>query len=225
MTKTLAQKKITYFFKTEIKKKPRKTPTFTQVTLKVYLAYIKKKQEERQEDLFKLKTIPKVKYGHSRYSFYSYKKHYGNVIGYMRDNQIKQYANATKTKNSIIYRASNNFKEYEAICSSDTILPNGSKCHAGEILGTASIDSESALTAIHVEKSYRRNKIGTNLIRFIKKCCKQFTVYVGTENNSRYRLSEEGAKLIRFCEVQRILDYQQIIEASPISPSNSLTYT
>jgi hypothetical protein len=84
----------------------------------------------------------------------------------------------------------------------------------------ATVDSNSALTHIHVGENFRRQGNGKQLIRFINKHDTQFHVFAGVEYNSRYRLTEEGAALICTCQRAGILADDQVILDVPSSPSS-----
>lgn len=121
-----------------------------------------------------------------------------------------------------LFLATNNFRDYQVL----TMIPRANfLAHypSGFVVATATVDDDSALTHIQVHSDFRRQKIGSELIRFISKACKQFTVYGGNgTTNSRYRLTKEGAHLITYCQKKDILKHTQVILGSvPESPALS----
>ena len=90
--------------------------------------------------------------------------------------------------------ATNNFREYSVKTMTarnhrdlDFLIP------AGFTVANATVDDDSALTHLEVHQLFQRLGIGRELLRFIKNSDKQFIIYGGTSNNSRYRLTAEGA--------------------------------
>jgi hypothetical protein len=126
----------------------------------------------------------------------------------------------TRQWEGYLFIAEDNFREYTVI----NLLPRPNyelkmEVPAGYKVASATVDNDSALTHIQVVEQFRRQKIGSELVRFIKNCCKQFTVFGGTEHNSRYRLTEQGAALVTYCVANKILASTQVITAFvPRSP-------
>ncbi len=125
-----------------------------------------------------------------------------------------------------MFSCDDNFSEYKVTLLTHKSGLNNKLFYPGLSVGTATIDDNSALTHINVIEGFRRQKIGTQLIKFINERNPsdvigpgRFVVFRGVEVNSRYRLTEEGAKLIKHCEKQKILSSEQIIFGCPPSPS------
>ena len=152
---------------------------------------------------------------------YNPKDHYSKSRRYMNNNR-GQY-DACSARKGYFYCATNNFTEYQVYLIGDHLLTVNDKkalVPMGTLVAEATVDDDSALEHISVESTFRRQGIGRNLIRFINKHDTQFHVYAGTEENSRYRLTEEGAVLIRDCEKRGILKTEQVIlNYVPPSPS------
>ena len=119
--------------------------------------------------------------------------------------------------------ATNNFSEWTVKTS---YLRNDYRAEKiyedGHTVGTATIDENSALVHIQIDDPFRRMGLATKLISFINKTCPQFHVYAGVQNNSRYRLTEEGAKLINACQRKNILDDEKVI-LNTVPPSPHMT--
>lgn len=111
-----------------------------------------------------------------------------------------------------------NFTEYRVYTRINRCMGNKMLFESGDCIATATVDADSALEHINVEESLQGTGIGTKLIRFINTCDKQFYVYSGIEHNSRYRLTEQGARLIRACQRKGILKDNQILHDVPSSP-------
>jgi histone acetyltransferase (RNA polymerase elongator complex component) len=85
------------------------------------------------------------------------------------------------------------------------------------------MDSDHWLEHIHVETSYQRRGIGTNLIKFANHFALQeggnngIAICVGVDINTRYRLSTEGAALINDCIKKGILQEEQTFHETPPS--------
>jgi GNAT superfamily N-acetyltransferase len=125
--------------------------------------------------------------------------------------------------NDYVFKATNNFTHFE-VTTLITRSMNTKHFDPGFRVASAEVDDDSALINIEVHKDFRRQGIGTRLIKFMNKVCEQFHVYLDKSHNSRYRLTEEGAALIYSCEKHaEILDHTQIIETTiPPSPTYSL---
>lgn len=131
------------------------------------------------------------------------------------------------THRGYFFCASSNFTEYHVYTTADQVIfVNGFKKHvpSNTLVAHAKVDSDSALEHISVDEAFRRQGIGKTLIRFINKCDTQFFVYSGTEHNSRYRLTCEGAALIRACQQKGILSEEQVILGVPESPASFSPY-
>lgn len=135
--------------------------------------------------------------------------------------------NAYRTRKGYFFIADNNFQEYSVYLAIDKVVMEKGVYNtkrAGLKVGEATIDNNSALSSIEIYQEHRRNGIGTELIRFIKHCDGQFHVHCGIENNSRYRLTEEGAKLIHACVNKKILTEDDLLAGVPTSPQYSGFY-
>ncbi len=118
-----------------------------------------------------------------------------------------------------MFYATNNFSEYTVV--SMIAKTDQNKIYSpGTRVATASIDEDSVLTHIEVEKPFQNQKVGSELIRFISQRAPEFMVFGGTGYNSRYRLTSEGAKLVTSCVTNGILKTEQVIMACPPSPDN-----
>jgi hypothetical protein len=127
---------------------------------------------------------------------------------------------AKREWNNYLFCASSNFCEYKVVTLISRNDYRSKVQHPpGFVVATATVDDNSALESIEVKDGFRRQRIGTELVRFINSCCGKFIVFGGTEHNSRYRLTGEGAKLMRHCVSQKILDDTQVIFSVPPSPS------
>ena len=145
--------------------------------------------------------------------------HYQRSRHYL--NKHRQHADAAATRDGYFFCATNNFREYSVETIIDRLIV-GVIVPAGTSVATATIDDDSALENIAVEAGFRRQGVGKHLIHFINKHDKQFHVYAGTEHNSRYRLTQEGAALIRACQREGVLDDEDVILGSvPPSPFSS----
>lgn len=134
----------------------------------------------------------------------------------------KKLQDATHNWNGYLFIANNNYSEFSVI----NIDPNRRNESAqtlvglGKVIATASVDEDSALTHIEVKEGFKRKKIGSHLIYFMKSVCPQFLIYGGTQNNSRYRLTTDGAALVQYCLSKKILNEDQVIKNEvPMSPS------
>lgn len=148
---------------------------------------------------------------------------YNHKIDYPKSrcfrSKVKEHKDAVRTYKGYCYSTTNNFREYEVHTIGDHLL-EGHFLPEGTKIASATVDDDSTLESIFVAKKFRRQGIGKNLIHFIKKCDTQFHVYAGTEHNSRYRLTEEGAALIHACQCDGILEDSQVIMGFvPKSPS------
>lgn len=145
--------------------------------------------------------------------------HKGAKRAFMMFENKKSY-DKTHQWNNYLFIATNNFTEYKVT----NTIPMASKQSkevfpSGTTIATATVDDDSALTNIEVNAKIRRQGIGTELIRFIKNACPQFVVFGGSEHNSRYRLTHEGAALIEHCRRKKILKAEQVIvDFVPESP-------
>lgn len=153
---------------------------------------------------------------------------YNRKIDYKKSrdflNKYKNACDAIMTRNGYCFCAKANFSEYSVYTTMDRLMIIGGRKNRvpqGTCVATAKIDDDSALEHIHVDALFRRQGIGKNLVRFINKCAPQFHAFGGVEHNSRYRLTEEGASLIRACHNAGILnDEQVILNFVPQSPSS-----
>lgn len=158
-----------------------------------------------------------------------YKPHVKDTVTQVNKNEKRKFlkefnkkdsCDASKQWDGYLFIANNNFTEYSVI----TLLPRPNYqlkkvIPIGYEVATATVDDNSALTHILVNESFRRKKIGSQLIRFIKNCCPKFIVFGGTTHNSRYRLTSEGAALMKHCVENKILSSTQVIIGSvPESP-------
>lgn len=147
---------------------------------------------------------------------------------YLKEFNKKDSCDASKQWERYLFIATNNFTEYSVVnllarpnYQLKKVIPVGFE------VATATVDDNSALTHISVKEPFRRQKIGAQLIRFIKHCCPKFIVFGGTEHNSRYRLTQEGAALMEYCVSNKILSPTQVIVGNvPESPQKPerLTY-
>ncbi len=171
-------------------------------------------------DYFKPLEPTKIKTEKS--SFYKPKVDYKKSREYLKKH--RHLYNASKTKNGYCYCASSDFTEYAVYTTHDRFVRFRDQeifITRGTRIAEAKTDSDSALEHISVDERFRRQGIGKNLIRFINKHDQQFHVYAGVEYNSRYRLTEEGAALIRACEDSGILNNEQVILGTvPCSPDS-----
>ena len=155
---------------------------------------------------------------------YSVSRDYAQSYKYFKKHKSK--SDAIRTHRGYCYRATGDFNEYNVYTTFDKfVIYQGKKIFipAGTRIATASIDSDSALTHISVDSLFRKQGIGTQLIRFINTHAPQFHVYAGIEHNSRYRLTQEGAALIQSCQRKGILDDEQVIlHMVPTSPTSSM---
>lgn len=142
-------------------------------------------------------------------------------------NKHRHSYDAAITHHGYFFCASSNFTEYHVYTTADQVMVlNNSKKYIPSFtqVAHAKVDSDSALEHISVETAFQRQGIGKALIRFINKCDRQFYIYSGTEHNSRYRLTCEGAALIRACQQKGILSEEQVILGVPESPASSSPY-
>ena len=182
--------------------------------------FFKSKKKELITDYFKPVNAPPVKT--EKLHFYKPKIDYKKSRDYLKKH--RHLYNASTTKNGYCYCASSDFSEYAVYTTHDHVM----RFHDQDIfiargarVAEAKTDSDSALEHISVNERFRRQGIGKNLIRFINKHDQQFHVYAGVEHNSRYRLTEEGAALIRACEDSGILNEEQVILSTvPCSPAS-----
>lgn len=177
----------------------------------------KPKQQSLITDFFKLKYTANT----SNIYHYNHKQHYKKSRQYLNTHKLQ--TDAAATRGGYYFCAIANFTEYSVYTTMDRCIFIDKRPHvvwAGTLVASATIDDNSALEHIHVEPILRRQGIGKALIRFINKHDQQFHVYAGTEHNSRYRLTEEGAGLIRACQHAGILQHEQVILGFvPPSPS------
>ncbi len=137
--------------------------------------------------------------------------------------QHRKHYDKAKTHLGYFYGASNDYSEFCVYTTRNMCRCDGNReifVGAGTKIANATIDSDSGLEHIYVEAAFRRQGIGKQLIRFINKCAPQLHIFAGTEHNSRYRLTNEGAALIQACERDGILKHEQVnIDQVPPSPS------
>lgn len=167
--------------------------------------------------LFKVKMESQKKHHHHRCILSSrgaqsfYQKH-------------KHPYDAASIRKGYFFCASRNFSEYAVYTTKDQFVFKDSQkkfISTGTCIATAIIDDDSALEHINVETAFQHQGIGRRLIQFITKHAPQFYVFTGVEHNSRYRLTEEGAALIKSCQRKKILQHDQVIETTvPQSPSS-----
>lgn len=177
----------------------------------------KKQKQLLMTDCYKSKSQNK----NSAASFYKPAYDYKETRRFL-NNHRNRYE-AVITKKGYCYRASGDFSDFQVVTTKDGYQCINEKeifIPAGTEIARAIVDENSALEHISVESLFRRQGIGKTLILFINKHVPKFVVFGGTEHNSRYRLTEEGAALIHACERAKILKYDQIIESTvPPSPS------
>lgn len=154
-------------------------------------------------------------------SSYDPKKHRKESIANSQSIRHKNNYIHTRAHKGVLYVALNEFREFIAInlfsrldSISNSIVPSGEK------IAEATVDDDDALTFISVDPRFRRQKIGSELIRFMKQRCEQFHVFGGQECNSRYRLTREGMALIRYCLAQAILKHEDFIGSDAPVPSS-----
>ncbi len=97
------------------------------------------------------------------------------------------------------------------------------------VIAELDLDEDYWLEHIHVEAAYQRRGIGMHLIQVANKYTytqgsKGINVCVGVGENSRYRLTNEGAALITACRNKNILNEEQIFYESIPSAGQSLDY-
>lgn len=127
----------------------------------------------------------------------------------------------TRSHQGVLYVALNEFREFIAINLFDRIdYFSNSIIPSGEKIAEATVDDDDALTFIGIDPRLRRQKIGTQMIRFMKQRCEKFHVFSGQDFNSRYRLTAEGMHLIRYCLKQKILDDEDFISSDTPVPSS-----
>lgn len=156
---------------------------------------------------------------------YQHRRNYHQSRAFL--NKHRHRYDSAITHRGYFFCASANFTEYHVYTTADQVIfVNDLKKHvpSNTLVAHAKVDSDSALEHISVDEAFRRQGIGTALIRFIYKCDKQFYVYSGTEHNSRYRLTCEGAALIRACQQKGILSEEQVILGVPESPASFSPY-
>lgn len=156
-------------------------------------------------------------------SKYNPRKHRKEAIANSKSIRSDHNYIHTRAHKGVLYVALNEFSEFIAINLFDRldpvldlIIPSGEK------IAEASVDSDAALTFIGVDKRFRRQKIGSELIRFMKQRCEKFHVYDGQDYNSCYRLTKEGKDLMQYCLNQNILKHEDFISSEvpvPASPS------
>ena len=182
--------------------------------------FFKIKKKNLITDYFKSVNEPQVKT--EKLHFYKPATDYKKARHYL--NKHRHLYNASTTKNGYCYCASSDFTEYAAYTTHDRFIRFRDQeifIARGTRVAEAKTDSDSALEHISVDERFRRQGIGKYLIRFINKHDQQFHVYAGVEHNSRYRLTEEGAALIRACENSGILNDEQVILSTvPCSPAS-----
>lgn len=163
----------------------------------------RKRKRKKQED--------KNKFTRTEYN--SFKNTFFKTIN-------KSHYDATCTWQGYFFTATNNFREFTV----KTIIPivdnkQDYQYESGTKVATASVDDNSVLTHIEVEEKFRRRGIGTALVRFMKRACPKFMVFGGVEENSRYRLTDEGGKLITHCQKKGILAAEDIIVSVSVPAS------
>ena len=96
----------------------------------------------------------------------------------------------------------------------------------GRKIGEAILENDW-LQNISIDAAYRRQRIGTNLIRAIVKTIgKKFLIPAkGTPHVTSYFLSTEGAALITSCLHKRIIEDDQCLMDVPLTPSRSPAYS
>jgi len=180
--------------------------------------FFKSKRKRLITDYFKPKRLSE------NLSFYTPSRDYRESRRYLK--MRKHIYDAHQTRKGYYYCATGDYSEYHVYSVINRpLLSKGKKIiiPEGACVARAIVDSNSSLEHISVEPLFQRQGIGKNLIRFINKHDTQFHVYAGIENNSRYRLTQEGAALIRSCEEAGILDEEQVIlNFVPQSPGVNL---
>ena len=124
--------------------------------------------------------------------------------------QIEQQDKLTflTSKGGFIYATSANYS-FHAYCA---------KSHRR--VATAEVDDGYYLEHIEVKPDYRRRGIGLQLIRSANIALKgKLVVCGGIDQNSRYRLTNEGAALINACLDKGLLKDDQVIPDLPTSPT------
>lgn len=138
---------------------------------------------------------------------------------FLKKANLNHYDKFKKDPDGYLFIATNNFTHYEIISSQPRLgFSQLQYFDAGTRIGTAEIDDDGALTLIEIHKEFRRKGLGAKLVKFINSACEKFTVFSGTECNSRYTLTHEGAKLIEHCVEKGILEHEQLICTSSKSP-------
>lgn len=126
-----------------------------------------------------------------------------------------------KRKKELLFVANSDFSEFNVYKIMGTTFKELEDSMRTSI-ANAQVDGEGALSFISVKESYRRQGIGTEIIRFINERMpeKDFIIFGGQEHNSRYRLTEQGMNLIMSCLRKRIIQPRQFIgNEVPRSPS------
>lgn len=137
----------------------------------------------------------------------------------LKQRKVQSFVDRVHADKGYVFVATDNFSDYKVYTAVDRMIltDNGQykTISVGTEVGEATVDGNSALTHIEVGADFQREGIGSHLIQFIFKCCRQFQVYVDSSVNSRYRLSHEGAALIASCQRRGILGDLQVIPATP----------
>ena len=185
--------------------------------------FFKPKRKQFITDYFKPKNACAI-------SQYSRSFQYNPTVDYQQSRAFLQKrrssCDAIMTRNGYCFCATANFSDYAVYTTTDRLMIIAGKKHLiqkGTCIATAKIDNDSALEHIQVSPLFRRQGIGKKLIRFINQRAPQFHVFAGIEHNSRYRLTDEGALLIKSCQKAGILSDEQVI-LNMVPPSPSSTY-
>ena len=143
----------------------------------------------------------------------AYRLHYNSTIKRFRVEYYREHPN------DIFLGSRGGFCYYHTAFSHYFVIEAITRQKVGEL----ELDDDYCLQHLWVSEFHRRRGIGTNIVRFANHI-KPITVCINTSYNSRYRLTNEGAALIRACQAKGILQDEQLFDEPMQSPEYSFSY-